>query len=277
MISRVSFALNYETLVNNMLKKQEDVRKLQEAISKGKALLKPSDDPSAWLQSMNFKEAQKEIEQWNKNLQFAMNWSKTTEGALSHLNDLLTRVREISIKAIKVNSLESRQAYLHELEQIKDEIEQLRVFEYRDRRLFPSSSDQAVEIRIGKNKVLTVSVSEDDVFSNGTDTISDHIQELYDAINSNNTNGISNAMGEIESDQQRVLSVLTEVGAIMNRLDARENILSSVSIEYEDRIANLEKTDVAKLATDYQLKKTALQAIYQTTSTVSDLTLLRYI
>ncbi len=277
MISRVSFALRYETLTSNMLSKEAEVKKLQEAIAKGRGLLKPSDDPIAWRQAMDFKSASKEIEQWQKNIQFAMSWSRTTEGALNHLNDLLTRAREIAIKAIKVNSEETRTAYKEELKQIKDEVKLIEDLKYRDRWVFHRPPDDPVQVKVGKNKTMIISVSEEEVFGTAPDSISDHIQQLYDAIDSNNVNDISTSMGDIEADQQRVLSVMTKVGAAMNRLDARNNVLASIMIENEDRTGDLEKTDMTQLATEYQLKKTALQAIYQTTASISGLTLLRYI
>lgn len=277
MISRVSFASSYDILTNEMLSKQSEVRNLQEAISKGKALLRPSDDPAAWVQSMNLKSAQKEMEQWRRNIEFGTSWAKTTEGTLSHLNDLLTRSREIAIKAIKATSPEEREALKNELSQIKDEIDQLVETKYRDRELFHDPPDDPVKIRIGKNKTMEVSVGREEVFGTAGDTISDHVQALHDAIDSNDVNAISTSMGDVESDQQRVLSALTKVGAIMNRLEARENAISSISINYEERIGEMEKADIAKLATEYQLKKTALQAIYHTTASVSELSLLRYV
>ncbi|MGC8718716.1 MAG: flagellin, partial [Thermodesulforhabdaceae bacterium] len=84
-------------------------------------------------------------------------------------------------------------------------------------------------------------------------------------------------MGQIEKDQSRVLEALTTVGTTLNRLEARKDALDAVTISQQERLEDLEETDMAKLITDFQLTATALQAVYQSTARVSGLTLLQYI
>ena len=308
---RISFALTYENPLKNIFLKQKDLRHLQDAISQGKGLLDPSDNPLNWASAMNLKTAVAKAEQWKKNIDFGTNWNNTTEGYLSHLDDLLTRAREIAIKAIKINSSETTASYVKELDQIIREAIMVANAKYQNRYIFSPNTDptnplfdlkengetditdpanprqmsESLDIAVGENTFIRVNVDGkrlffddfDDHQNNQNNSILSNLLNLKDAVKRGDTNKISDAMGKIENDQSRVLEALTTVGATLNRLEARRNALDTITISQQERIGELEETDMAKLITDYQLTATALQAIYQSTARVTGLSLLQYL
>jgi len=303
---RISFALTYENPVINIFSKQKDLRRLQDAISQGKGLLDPSDNPLNWAGAMNLKTAVAKAEQWKKNIDFGTNWNNTTEGYLSHLDDLLTRAREIAIKAIKINSSETTASYVKELDQIIREAITVANAKYQDRYIFSPNTDptnplfgftesngeitsitdpanpgqmsESLDIAVGENTSVRVNVDGERLFfDDQNNSILRNLLDLKNAVKLGDTNQISNAMGKIENDQSRVLEALTTVGGTLNRLEARGNALDTIMISQQERIGDLEETDMAKLITDYQLTATALQAIYQSTARVTGLSLLQYL
>jgi len=303
---RISFALTYENPVINIFSKQKDLRRLQDAISQGKGLLDPSDNPLNWAGAMNLKTAVAKAEQWKKNIDFGTNWNNTTEGYLSHLDDLLTRAREIAIKAIKINSTETTASYVKELDQIIREAITVANAKYQDRYIFSPNTDptnplfgftesngditsitdpanpgqmsESLDIAVGENTSVRVNVDGERLFfDDQNNSILRNLLDLKNAVKLGDTNQISNAMGKIENDQSRVLEALTTVGGTLNRLEARGNALDTIMISQQERIGDLEETDMAKLITDYQLTATALQAIYQSTARVTGLSLLQYL
>jgi flagellar hook-associated protein 3 FlgL len=303
---RISFALTYENPVINIFSKQKDLRHLQDAISQGKGLLDPSDNPLNWAGAMNLKTAVAKAEQWEKNIDFGTNWNNTTEGYLSHLDDLLTRAREIAIKAIKINSSETTASYVKELDQIIREAITVANAKYQDRYIFSPNTDptnplfgftesngeitsitdpanpgqmsESLDIAVGENTSVRVNVDGERLFfDDQNNSILRNLLDLKNAVKLGDTNQISNAMGKIENDQSRVLEALTTVGGTLNRLEARGNALDTIMISQQERIGDLEETDMAKLITDYQLTATALQAIYQSTARVTGLSLLQYL
>jgi|YNPBryantNP2012_1023418.scaffolds.fasta_scaffold05438_4 flagellar hook-associated protein 3 FlgL len=303
---RISFALTYENPVINIFSKQKDLRHLQDAISQGKGLLDPSDNPLNWAGAMNLKTAVAKAEQWKKNIDFGTNWNNTTEGYLSHLDDLLTRAREIAIKAIKINSSETTASYVKELDQIIREAITVANAKYQDRYIFSPNTDptnplfgftesngeitsitdpanpgqmsESLDIAVGENTSVRVNVDGERLFfDDQNNSILRNLLDLKNAVKLGDTNQISNAMGKIENDQSRVLEALTTVGGTLNRLEARGNALDTIMISQQERIGDLEETDMAKLITDYQLTATALQAIYQSTARVTGLSLLQYL
>lgn len=301
---KVSFSTNYTALLDGIFKKEQDIARLRKAISEGKGLLRPADDPLAWSRAMDWKDMMGKVEQWGKNINFGMNWNEYTESQLNYLNDLLTRTREIAIKAIKVNSEETRSSYVSELDGIIEDALSVSKSTYMDRYIFlvnenvdpslnifdPSTGDlnssllpddlnTSLDIRVGSGQTMRINVDAKEIFFDNNDdsTIFNHIVNLREAIKNNDVDEIDTYMGKIEADQNRVLKTLANVGTTMTRLEARQNTLDELYIEYEDTKADLEQTDMTKIATDYQLKVIVLQALYQTTSDVSSLSLIKYL
>ncbi|MEJ5300771.1 MAG: flagellin [Thermodesulforhabdaceae bacterium] len=302
---RVSFALTYENPVKNIFEKQKAIRHLQDAISRGKGLLDPSDNPLNWTNAMNLKSALAKAEQWKKNIEFGMNWNNTTEGYLNHLNDLLTKARQIAIASIKENSSETIASHAQELDHILREVITIANAKYQNRYIFSVNADpanpvfgytetngeivsvnptnpgqmgEALDIAVGENTAVRVNVDGYNLFFDDQGSnILQNLLDLKNAIKSGDTNSISDAMGIVERDQSRVLEALTTVGANLNRLEARGDSLDAIMISQQERISELEETDMAKLATDYQLTATALQAVYQSTARIAGLSLLQYL
>jgi flagellin-like hook-associated protein FlgL len=137
---------------------------------------------------------------------------------------------------------------------------------------------ESLDIAVGENTSVRVNVDGERLFfDDQNNSILRNLLDLKNAVKLGDTNQISNAMGKIENDQSRVLEALITVGGTLNRLEARGNALDTIMISQQERIGDLEETDMAKLITDYQLTATALQAIYQSTARVTGLSLLQYL
>ncbi|MCX7822983.1 MAG: flagellin [Syntrophobacterales bacterium] len=303
---KVSFALTYENPLRHIFSKQKEISRLQEAISQGKGLLEPSDNPLSWSNAMNLKTAMAKAEQWKENINFGANWNNITEGHLNHLNDLLTRAREIAIGAIKINSPETVLARAKELDQILREVITIANAKYQNRYVFSVNSDtgsplfgytevngqvasiinpadpldmaEPLYISVGETTPVQINVDGQRLFFDEEgNSILQNLLNLRNAISSGNTNQIGDAMEHIERDQSRVLEALTTVGTTLNRLEARNDALEAITITQQDRLGDLEETDMAKLITEYQLTTTALQAVYQSTARITGLSLLQYL
>ncbi len=303
---KVSFALTYDHITRHVFAKQRDLRRLQEELSQGKALLNQSDNPLAWARVMDMKNAVQKATRWKENSDFGTNWNTTTEGHLNSLNDLLTRAREIAIKAIKVNDDESITSYTKELDQLLREALTTANATYQNRFLFAVNNDPAtplfgytevngeitaisdpadptdlaepLTVIVGDAMTARVNVDGQRLFFDGSgESILKNLLDLKNAIASRDTDAVSDAMGAVEADQARVLEALTTVGAQLSRFEARSTTLDAIMVSQRECISDLEDADMATLATDYQLTVTTLEAMYQATSRVSNLSLLQYL
>lgn len=124
---RVSTSLIQQQGVQSILDKQEQLLRAQNQLSTGKRLTAPSDDPSAASRIIDLNEAINQIGQYDENANYARQRLNLEEATLTSSNNVLQRVRELSIQAANtgVNDLQSNKAIASE---IKERLQEL--FDY---------------------------------------------------------------------------------------------------------------------------------------------------
>ena len=115
---RVSTYGSYERGLSAMQQLQSALDRTQRQISSGRRLLTPSDDPIASSRSIELRERLARLEQFDRNSNIAKNRLQNEEAALSSVNDVLQRVRELALQANNsTQSNESRQLIATEMRQ----------------------------------------------------------------------------------------------------------------------------------------------------------------
>jgi len=87
---------SYLTSFNNSLERQN---KLQEQLTDGKAIHRASDDPVKAVRSLKYNTSLAENEQLTQNVKDATSWMDTTDSAMTELNSIMTRAKELVISA----------------------------------------------------------------------------------------------------------------------------------------------------------------------------------
>lgn len=105
---------------------QEALDQTQRQIASGRRILKPSDDPIASARSIELRESIGRLEQFDRNAGIATNRLAQQESALTSVNNVLQRVRELALQANNgTQSNESRGQIAVEMRQLLDNLVQL--------------------------------------------------------------------------------------------------------------------------------------------------------
>ncbi len=123
---RVSTSGMFAAGQNAMLRLQEALDFTQRQISSGRRILTPSDDPIAAARSLELREAVGRLEQFDRNANIATNRLSQEESALASVNNVLQRVRELSLQANNATqSNESRKQIAVEIRELRDQLVQI--------------------------------------------------------------------------------------------------------------------------------------------------------
>lgn len=95
---RVSTAYFTQRGLTSMLEQQKRLADIQEQISSGKRLLRPSDDPTGSAQILRLEQALSVTNQYQRNADNALNRLTLQESTLDGVQDSLLRIREIAIQ-----------------------------------------------------------------------------------------------------------------------------------------------------------------------------------
>ena len=130
---------SYLTSFNSALERQN---KLQEQLSDGKLIHRASDDPVRAVRSLKYNTNLAENEQFTQNVKDAVSWMETTDSAMSEMNSIMTRVRELVVSADGSKSPESLQALGKELDGLIDAAVTIGNTQIGDRYLFAGQMDK---------------------------------------------------------------------------------------------------------------------------------------
>ena len=114
-------------IANNQLSKSEDaLSSAIERLSSGLRINKAEDDASGMAISKKMHAQIKAIERSANNTQDGVSVVQTAEGALSELENILQRMRELSVKAAsETNSGEEKDAIQVEINQLTKEVDRI--------------------------------------------------------------------------------------------------------------------------------------------------------
>jgi flagellar hook-associated protein 3 FlgL len=99
MTNRISTSAMHATVIGQILARQTDLAKTQNQVASGKRVQSPSDDPVATTQILDLERGRAQLEQFSKNSDAATARLNMGEQAMADANDLLQRVRELTIQA----------------------------------------------------------------------------------------------------------------------------------------------------------------------------------
>src|SRR3954447_23905271 len=96
---RVTPGMMMNSLLHNIELNQARTEQLQNQITSGSRINKPSDDPIGAARALNLQESLRQSAQYVRNIDQATSWLNTTDSALDSVTQAIHRSRELAIEA----------------------------------------------------------------------------------------------------------------------------------------------------------------------------------
>ena len=120
---RISTIQQFNLALNRILNLQSDTSKFQTQIATGRRINQPSDDPVAAAQALRIDQRVNNVEQFNRNADFASLRLNQQESAINNVNDALQRVRELVIRGKTTSLSQADRGFIsQEIRQRADEV-----------------------------------------------------------------------------------------------------------------------------------------------------------
>ncbi|MCR4431689.1 MAG: flagellar hook-associated protein FlgL [Tepidanaerobacteraceae bacterium] len=171
---RITQVMINEAFMRNLTNNLKRMSDREDMLSSTKRVRKPSDDPVSAVLAMRLRNTLSGIEQYTKNVNDALTWLKSTETALTNTNDILQRIRELTVKASNGTlTADDRQTILDEISQLKEQLVQEANASYNNRYLFggyitDEKPFEMVDGKIVSNTKLSLPYSVSVITSGGT-------------------------------------------------------------------------------------------------------------
>lgn len=276
---RITNNMMSQNLLQNLESAQGKINDLQNQLSSGLRINRPSDDPVGIQNAMRLKSNISSVGQWKSNTDAAVDYMNTTDSTLGDMTSMLQRVRELTVQGANGTlGTDDRTAIADEVGQISDQLKMMANTQVGSKYIFSGTAtdkelitsggtwqgnNQDVKFEVGNNLNLPISVNGNTLFGDTTaipSGIFTTLSALTTALKTNDSTGINTALGNIDTNINNVIAQRSDLGARLNRMTAIQNQLDSTSINLQQNLSSIQDVDMAKTITDFTSQQNTYKA-----------------
>ena len=302
---RTTQRLLIDRVLSDLSLQQREILRLQEQLSTGQKVNRPSDDALATRRAVS---AQAEIsrnEQYLTNISTASPGLTQTDSSLTTTIDIIQRSRDLTLQgasgtngqlqrdqiALEVDQL--MESLLSEANQLSNEryifggtvtltppFEATRDVDGRITSVTYVGNDQTHSVEIQKDIQIAANEPGSDVFTAAGATGTDIFQilvDIRDNLESGNLAGLDAGLAGLSDAQDQVLVSLAKVGATQNRLERSDSNIQDINLQLRDVISDNIDADFAQVIVELNAQTNALQASLDASARVIQPSLLNFL
>lgn len=237
----------------------------QAAVSSGKKISEPSQDPQTWVQISDIGRAQSQNSAWSDNISYGDGRAQKAESNLSEMNTLFARARELMIRA-STSTLDAagKSAVMAELSSIRTSVHDM-LYE-KDYQGIPVYDDTiSTMVPVSRGLTLEVvgtrqSIEGGMTVNSVSRTLDDILLEAYNAVNSGLQVDRDNSMASLEVGLNHVILQQSVQGIRRDRLETAKDQNTGTQLDLKERRSGLEDTDLTETIARIQSKLLSLEA-----------------
>ena len=264
---------------------RSDLSRLQNQAASGKRIFSASDDPVGASRVLGLKSSLEQIEQFKRNISSGQTRLESSETAISDLNDVLIRVRELAVSA----DIEQPQFDLlkEEVQQRFSQILAISNTRFGDGFLFSgfatgtapvtqtgvftdpapivayngdsgqilvqSDESSRTQVNVTARELFFGSTDNDDVADGPNVNIFSVVQDLINRLDDPTTNGQpTDVLDDLDAALDQVNRIEGRLGARSNRLETDASKIDSLRVVVERERSLLEDADLIEVVTELQ-------------------------
>ena len=277
MAGRVTESSIHTRVLANLQRNIQKGEKIQEQLSSGKQINRPSDSPNGTLQSMQLRGETRANNQFVRSADDGLGWLSTLDGTLTSASSLVQRARSLTLQALNsgAGSVESRNAITTELEQIRTSMVEYGNTTYLGRPVFGGTTTgtkafdetgefvgnrDAVNRTVGPNSQVRVDADGLAAFGEGDGSVFKVLDDIAAALSSNDTDAVNAGLERLDTAANNLKNTLSEVGARYNRVTQMKQSATDRLLDITSQLSDVEDVDLPKTIMDMQLQQTSYQA-----------------
>lgn len=293
-IGRVTQRMMTQSSLSNLQLGLGRLAKVQEQLSTGRVINRPSDNPTGTTASMRLRSSLADQAQYSRNAQDGIGWLTQVDSALDSVTTSVKRARDLALQGANASAsgAVAREALATEVDGVKAELLSQANTKYLDSPVFGgvTAGNQAydatgtyvgtlgdVNRRVADGVLVKVDVDGPSVFGNGATSAFAELDALATALRAGDQTGISNAINTLNSRIDTVTSARTAAGTRYQRLEQADQTASDAAISLDTQLSTIENADLAKTTVDLKLQEVAYQAALGATSRVMQPSLLDFL
>ena len=294
-ISRMTQKMMSDRALLGMQTGLDRLGKVQEQLTTGRVINRPSDDPTSATSAMRIRSSVAAQKQYARNANDATAWLNQIDATFSSMTSQVRRARDVALQGANDGAMgpQAREALATEIDQLREGLINTANATYLGRPVFGGVTGgtaayaadgtwigvtgDGVVRTVGDGVKIRVDVEGPTAFGPDGDSLFDHLDALSTALRSGNTAGVTTAIDKLTADSARITDVQSSVGARSVRIEQAQTAAGDAQLSLTNTLSEIENTDIAKATVDLQLQEVAYQAALAATARVMQPSLLDFL
>jgi flagellin-like hook-associated protein FlgL len=269
--------------------------KLQNQLTSGRLVNKPSDSPTATNRAMQTRSEQASITQQARNISDASGWLDQADSTLRQMLGSVARVRDLTLQGLNTGaaSASSQEALATEVDALREGLIGLANTKVQGRPIFggvtagPDAYDAsgtfigipgtAVNRRISDSEVLRVDVNGPDAFGTGAGNVFAVVARIAANLRANDGAALDVDLAELDALAEGMRTSVADIGSRASRLERVGLINSDRALSLESQLAETENIDLPNTIMKVQMQQVGYQAALAATAKAISPTLLDFL
>ncbi|MFI5932665.1 flagellar hook-associated protein FlgL [Actinoplanes sp. NPDC051494] len=277
MAGRVTESSIHTRVLQNLQRNIQKGEKIQQQLSSGKQINRPSDSPNGTLQSMQLRGETRANNQYVRSSGDGLGWLSTLDGTLSSSSTILQKARTLTVQGLNAGagSTDSRAALSAEIDQIRSTMIGYANTTYLDRPVFGGTTTgttafsadgefvgntDPVNRTVGPNSQVRVDASGTAAFGEGDASVFKVLDDISKALTANDMDAVAKGLEKLDTASNNVKNALSDVGARYNRITQMKQSAEDRLLDVTAQLSDVEDIDLPKTIMDMQLQQTSYQA-----------------
>jgi flagellar hook-associated protein 3 FlgL len=291
---RVTVGNGTASTIANISAASNRLATLQNQMSSGNAISRPSDNPSGTVSAMQLQGELARNTQYATNSSDAISWLTSADSAYSQSVSVLQQARTLVVQALNTgaNDPDSANAISQQISGLRSTLLGLANTTYSGRPVFGGTTangtaydasgnyvgDSGSVVRqIGTRATATVSAVGTDVFgAPGSDAFT-LLQNIATTLKTNPASLSSGTLAQLDSAISTVSSAQSTEAANYKQVQEAQTTQTTTGTAIQTQLTGIEKVDLAGVAVQLSSANLSYQAALQTTASVRQMSLLNFL
>ncbi|QRG67321.1 flagellar hook-associated protein FlgL [Brevibacillus choshinensis] len=279
MAIRVTQNMLNSNMLRNLHNSMYSMDKMQQQLSSGSKISKPSDDPVVATRGMFYRSSLMENEQYQRNIGEVQSWLELSDKALDEAGSIMHRIRELAVNSGNTTlGPDSLQAIGKEIEQLKEHLGTIANQTLGGKYIFGGSDIMTPPYDVSAGKITTTNNSEimlevstgiqvpinvtgQSVFNylgNGGKNVFDLMDKIVNDLKDGKP--VNNELGNIDEQIDNLLGVRSTLGARANRIDLIQDRMEKEETTLTEGMSKNEDADIAEVITNLKTQENVHRA-----------------
>jgi flagellar hook-associated protein 3 FlgL len=283
--ARITDSSIHTRVLANLQRNLAKGAKIQEQLSSGKQLNRPSDSPAGTVAALQLRAESRTSQQYTRNADDGMGWLGTVEDTLNSASTLVNRARDLTVQGMNAgtNGRLANEALAAEVDQIRESLISRANTRYLDRPVFGGTTDDpvaydtngnftgnpydpadplttSVSRTVGSNVKVRVDLTGEEAFGDNTTGLFRVLERISDSLKAGDGEQLRIDITDLDKSGDQLKSAISEIGSRYNRISQMKDSAQDRLLSVTSQLSDIEDIDLPKTIMEMQLQQTSYQA-----------------